>query len=453
MTQPLQHVLGALKAITKMNYQFSYRKAFSIICLTTGLILLFFTVFGRHDSDSDSWQMTSFSGSNMPDIALTSEGNPCVTWHRKTEIYLRCWDGQSWIELDGSASGGGISNDASKSYFPAIAIDNNDNIYIAWANQEAGNDRVYIKQWDGERWKELGDESASGMGISEINGASAPDIAITSDNVVFIVWGHRFNGPIYAKQWDGLNWKDIGENSSSQLGIGGLAGESGWPTIVLSDGNTPYVVWEHELNNEQTFLVTMFNGENWETLGGRSVIDSVTSNMNNNIFSPEMDVTTDETPYITWEHEDDIFVQYWNGDQWLPVTKPSVQVPFNRRWSAYRYSTTNLISDLQGGFFLVLSGSIESKYDDIYVQHFVEGEWVSLHQDSSANRSASDPDGVKMGGDSYGASIAVNKDNLPILAWEDKRNGVPEIFVGYWDGTKWMQIGNDGDAGRYEDAP
>lgn len=417
------------------------------------LAILYFIFIYRPSSDSTTWQMTSYTGSRSPDIALTSDENPCVTWDRSNDIYLRCWNGQDWIELGGSASGGGISNDTSRSIFSAIAIDRNDNIYVAWTNQESGNDRIYIKYWNGEQWGELGEGSATGIGISEIDGASAPDLAITSDGIVFVVWGHRFEGPIYAKQWDGLVWNDVGNNSSSQLGISGLEGESAWPIITLDQADRPYVAWAHRLNNEHTFFVTMFDGQHWQTLGEDSISPTATSKTKGHALIPEMDISIDGTPYLVWDSEGQTFVSYWDGNQWQPINQPEIRIPLSRRFSNYSIGATNLVADLQGGFFLTFEGSIESKYYDVYILQFNDGKWSLVDQDSTPNLSASDPNNTKLGGHSWSADIAVNQANVPIVAWEDQRNGFPEIFVSYWNGKEWVLIGNGGDAGRYEENP
>jgi len=62
--------------------------------------------------------------SSRPAIAMGSNGLPCVAWTEATasdaEIYLRCWNGDSWVGLGGSASGGGISDNAGESSDPKL---------------------------------------------------------------------------------------------------------------------------------------------------------------------------------------------------------------------------------------------------------------------------------------------------------------------------------------------
>ena len=56
------------------------------------------------------------------------------------EIYIKQWNGSSWEEIGtGSASGGGISNTSGDSKNPSIAINDSGNPIGAWSDNTSGN--------------------------------------------------------------------------------------------------------------------------------------------------------------------------------------------------------------------------------------------------------------------------------------------------------------------------
>jgi hypothetical protein len=101
--------------------------------------------------------------------AASSSGGLGGTW----QIYLKSWDGTSWAELGGSASGGGVSNNATGSRTPSIAYDALGRAVVAWGDDADGDSEVYVRRYDGAAWAQLAG-SATGGGVSA-NGTSSTD--------------------------------------------------------------------------------------------------------------------------------------------------------------------------------------------------------------------------------------------------------------------------------------
>ena len=80
----------------------------------------------------------SDTAANSSAVSLAIDrGFPVVAWQEQaaigSEIYLRRWDGNTWQELSGSATAGGVSNSAQHSLHPSVAIQPDDNsICISW---------------------------------------------------------------------------------------------------------------------------------------------------------------------------------------------------------------------------------------------------------------------------------------------------------------------------------
>jgi hypothetical protein len=61
-----------------------------------------------------------------PSLALLPSGDPVLAWRSDAtgvqEIYVKYWTGNAWAEIDGSASGGGVSNSFAGSVLPSLAV-------------------------------------------------------------------------------------------------------------------------------------------------------------------------------------------------------------------------------------------------------------------------------------------------------------------------------------------
>jgi len=193
---------------------------------------------------------SSIGNSFEPSVAIAPDGMPYVIWRDNSvgnyEIYMRRWDGAVWSEVGpGSASGGGISNNDSLSVSCAMAIAPDGNPYAAWRDGESNND-IFVRRWEGSAWQEIGTGSASGGGISNNSGDSgSPSVAIASDGTPYIAWHDDDSGndEIYILSWDGAAWRTVGGDSASGGGISRTADVSWRASLAIAPDGTPYLAW------------------------------------------------------------------------------------------------------------------------------------------------------------------------------------------------------------------
>ena len=156
-----------------------------------------FSAFGISDSTGSS---------TYPSLAINSSGNPVVAWVEVTsgnsEIFLKQWNGTSWEELGGSASGGGISNNSSPSRSPSLAITSSDNLIIAWHDGDLGDDEVYLKQWNGTSWEELGGSASDGGVHNSIGIAYSPSVAVNNSGYPVVAYSATAGDGIRKKARD-----------------------------------------------------------------------------------------------------------------------------------------------------------------------------------------------------------------------------------------------------------
>jgi len=125
-----------------------------------------------------------------------------------------------------------------------MALDNNENPYVCWMDNNSGYFNIYIKHWNGSSWEEVGAGSASGTGISGSTSyhCGMPDITVDQAGLPVVSWLHTTGTDIYhtyVKRFDGSGWIEVGGSSGSGSGIS-LWGTSAKPWDINSPGKPTY---------------------------------------------------------------------------------------------------------------------------------------------------------------------------------------------------------------------
>jgi len=237
--------------------------------------------------------------SYSPSLAINNSGNPVVVWSNHGHIYLKQWNGTSWEELGGSATGNGIDNNPSFSESPSLAINNSGNPVVAWNC----NYHIYLKQWNGTSWEQLGG-SATGSGISNGSYESRnPSLSINNSGNPVVAWVYNYNYSYsYLKQWNGLTWEELG-SSASDVGIG--YGYS--PSLAINNSGNPVVAWDYWGD----IYLKQWNGASWEKLGGSAYNNGIGSG-----HSPSLAINNSDNPVVAWYDNNNIYLKQWNDTRW-----------------------------------------------------------------------------------------------------------------------------------------
>lgn len=303
-----------------------------------------------------------------PSLVIGRDGLPIVAYTAYDEtgydydIVVKKWDGTQWVELTNTLPfgaqqgttttlfGGGVSNDTFDSTNPELAIDKSGFPILVWSSQANEQDReIYVRQWTGSEWRELGDDSASGpagkygaqdpaisTGISDDSGESIyPVVDVTEDNTVVVAWMNYQNYSLrneagifvkkYAQGDTNPTWQEYSPGSATDYGIVGevypsLLG----PTFTFVDmkmdigphfedvqdtatdyEHTPAITWVSSSYGSETW-VARFNPKSggWEYLVGDGDDPMVTEPIDGptpwsvyNVAIPTYGLTPDATGY------------------------------------------------------------------------------------------------------------------------------------------------------------
>lgn len=271
---------------------------------------------------------------------------------------------------------------------PSIAAGSSDNpdeqnLFVAWYEQdsESGQNRVYVKQWNGSTWQQLGDA----LNTSSSNSASDPSLVVDSENHPIVAFQENDSGSgdssIYVKRWSGSSWVTVGSAVATP--------SAEHPSLAISQ-NTLGVAFANTNGTNKAVYFKVFNGLTWQALGAE--LNDV-STQNADFPSLDMSFPFSEdvlvAPFVAFQESDgfsnNIYVKTWNDTTktWdkvddeldIDVTKEAT------RPSLRLFSTTPIVAWQEEG----------STNTDIYVKAFTESAWTALGNDDYKNQAASEP--------------------------------------------------------------
>lgn len=185
-------------------------------------------------------------------IALSQSDTPYVAWSEfdgaHNQIYVKYWDGVSWV-----SAGGSLNLDPNADASSCDITIAGETPYVAW--EEAG--KIHVKYWDGINWIILGDL----LNMDPLQAASTPRVTIMEGGIVCVTWAEMSGSSeqTFVKGWDGLNWVPLG---------GSLNIIPSWraahPSIATKNG-TLYVSWREYGSGQYTINVKRYGPPTYPT--------------------------------------------------------------------------------------------------------------------------------------------------------------------------------------------
>ncbi len=372
--------------------------------------------------------------SSMPSLAISAQGRPFLAWSDNTagnpEIYIRRWDGLLWQEMSGrSASGGGISANGGESTEPAVGVAPNGAVYVAWQDTSGGNSEIYVKEWNGVRWAEVGTFSAAGGGIS-VNGTRSrkPSVAVAANGTPYVAWSDQRAGvgEIFIKRFNGSFWEEIGAGSASGGGISNNDGESTDPVVAAGEDGAIYVAWSDDSAGDSEIYIRQYrDGQGWSDVGLGSSSGGGISNNGAASYAPTLAAGPGGRLYLAWVDESDnrstqIYARTWTGSTWASLGANSAAGGGVSNNSAPSQEPSIAVDRFSRA--IVAWGDLSSGTSEIYLKRWNGGGWEAVGGSSGGS-------GVSNTGTfSYEPTAAVGPDGTPFVAWSAVAANV-EIYI------------------------
>ena len=265
---------------------------------------------GRWEGLGGSDQGRGLSGEaalvDQPSLALDGKGQPFVAWCHDRRIFLRFFSGGRWLELDGSASGGGLSGELRGECRPSVALDSSGHPWVAWARYRQGQNHggdLLLRRWDGSRWREVGGTPLATGFAPQF--AQDVNVALTGDDRPVLAWLER-EGPrtnrfwVMVVTWNGERWQGLGPSAAGR----GLVSEGTAayrPRLALDPRGHPTVVWNALVGawGDHDIYLKRWDGHRWLGLGGSGAAGGISSNQGNS-GGQAVAVDSDGNPTVVW---------------------------------------------------------------------------------------------------------------------------------------------------------
>ncbi|MCK5241272.1 hypothetical protein KAR34_02360 [bacterium] len=203
-----------------------------------------------------------------------------------------------------------------------------------------------------------------------------------------------------------------------------------YPSIAVTQ-NTPIVCWQ-EGGSPNKIYVKLWTGSAWIALGTSLNVFS-----NRSAIMPNIDILY-YTPYVAWsEHIGDaykVIVKKWDTDTWIRVGG-DINLDVNKSaWYAevtISNNTPYIAWSEDNGEFVYLA----------YVKYLNGSTWEQLGSSININPNET----------AVWPSLVFNE-YTPYIAWVEETSSATQIYVKFWNGSDWEQVGGSVNINTVENA-
>jgi len=253
------------------------------------------SVVGAEDW-SDPVQLASGEGIDAPCMALDSQGRLHLVWSEGGMLYQRVFD-QGWSEPMAIAEG----------HSPCLVAASEGRLFMAFVALAEGGTDVFVASWD--------PKTGWGLPVNVSNSerdSTSPDLAISSQEALAVVWEEDGRTIYFAQSADGLLW--------STVPVPQARGRH--PQVTFEEGDVPMVAWVDEF--DEGLPGDVFVSQ--RTVEGWSLPVDVSYSPTEDSEAPAL-ATGPEGVVLLWEEGEEggwcIYGALFNGQDWSAAAKCS----------------------------------------------------------------------------------------------------------------------------------
>ncbi|MBI4575862.1 MAG: hypothetical protein HY722_06320 [Planctomycetes bacterium] len=377
-----------------------------------------------------------------PDLALDPRGLPVIAWQQEVagswRVYLRVWDGQRWIELGGSATGGGLSGTTGHALRPRVAVDSMGRAVVAWNELETGSRtlQVYLRRWSGTAWDALGG-SASVGGLSRTSDhAEAVTLALDATGNPVVAWEQTIPGSwpryrqVYLRRWTGSAWEELG-GSATGGGVSATPGQSQMPSVVVDSLGRPVVAWLEGDPRSREVRLARWDGRAWTGLGGSSGPGGLSLGPTGEDYRPALALDAADRPAVAWSNLDptgawQVYLRRFDGTAWVELAGSGSGPGLSATPGASRFADLAVDAATANPVVVWSDTSGPSSGWETYLRRWDGGAWVEVGGSATGG-------GLSAGtsGSSQIPSLAVDAQGRPLVAWEEG-GALTQVYFRWW---------------------
>ena len=246
-------------------------------------------------------------GAQQPSITLNASGQPVVAYTvfngTSSDIDVVQYSPTAnsgaggWVALGSSLSSGGISGTGGADQ--AVITETPSGPVVAWLNTSSGIANVYVKQFTGGNWVSLGTGAASGTGVSG-SSTSVSNLTLASSGAnVALAWVQTVNATqqIYVLEYTGGSWQQL-KGSASGNGISNSTAQATSPTLAF-DNSTLFAAWQDNSTGVNQIYAAMYTGSAWSPAGTGATSSGGVSSSRGPATQPVLS-SNDGQLYLAW---------------------------------------------------------------------------------------------------------------------------------------------------------
>ena len=164
-----------------------------------------------------------------PQIYINFRGDIYTVWQQNyfghQAIYLKRWTGIEWItELIALSSNTGDDSDSCWLGFHPICFDSEGYPILTYQKVLGNKSIIEVVKKVNDKWKTLGYVESEERGLCSPGHKGGLSIILNTPwDYPIVFWYDSPSNALYAKYFDGMEWKPLGEGAASDGGIGNLS--------------------------------------------------------------------------------------------------------------------------------------------------------------------------------------------------------------------------------------
>lgn len=338
-----------------------------------------------------------------PGLAVDSSGAPVIIWLEGDELIASRWDGTAWSQLGDKPLNTQPGSIAAQ---PAITAAPDGKIAVVWRECCRPDGNLYVAQWDGTAWMQLGAELDA---YADDLDQPTPAIINTPAGLV-VAWRERDvvnnTHQMIVRRWDGSAWVPLGEAES--LNNDPAKAVQQLTLTTLPNGN-PVALWA-EWNGFSAPIVQgrVWDGTEWAKLPAPK------SELDETLGALSLDVTQDDQAFVSLDAQDGPLIETMavTDSEWH-------KIGFPLELKAEQHSciaAPALIADKPSSIVMIWADTCRTS---VSLSNWNGTAWTPPHTLVSASS--------QYDADDY--TITESADGKVYLAWLEDVDGISQVHV------------------------
>jgi hypothetical protein len=251
----------------------------------------------------------------------------------------------------------------------------------------------------------------------------------------YIGWAGADGNPYYSMYPEQTQYINISSNKGTSY--------STQRSVKVDSNGYACIAWEDNSGGNHDIYFIRWNGKEWVNVRGEAW-PKFPANVSNNegySASPCLVIDKNNNPHLAWDDDttgkNEIYYVRWDGKDWvnaLGLSYPGAKALVSTNSTLAMMAT--FVLDTKGFPHMVWQDGRPGQGEIMYLR-FTGKQWINASGENYPTKKAN----VTLNaGDSSMPVIALDKADLPIIAWQDTTLGEREIFCVKWSSKQWSTL-------------